>query len=74
MGILLMVFFVCDFSMKSFQCLETKLNIKNRIKCGNTIEWAANIASTIEKRNEDIILVINNIDGPGMRLVFIFQI
>uniref|UniRef100_A0A0M3I2Q5 Origin recognition complex subunit 2 n=1 Tax=Ascaris lumbricoides TaxID=6252 RepID=A0A0M3I2Q5_ASCLU len=49
------------------QCLETKLNIKNRIKCGNTIEWAANIASTIEKRNEDIILVINNIDGPGMR-------
>uniref|UniRef100_A0A915CKE6 Origin recognition complex subunit 2 n=1 Tax=Parascaris univalens TaxID=6257 RepID=A0A915CKE6_PARUN len=49
------------------QCLETKLNIKSRVKCANTIEWARDIASTIEKRNEDIILVINNIDGPGMR-------
>ncbi|VDM39230.1 unnamed protein product [Toxocara canis] len=48
-------------------CLETNLNLKNRSKSGTTLEWASNVAAAIEKRNEDVVLVINNIDGPDMR-------
>lgn len=36
--------------------------------------WAAILANELGKKSEDVILVINNIDGVGLRYVTFFSV
>uniref|UniRef100_A0A1I7W3R6 Origin recognition complex subunit 2 n=2 Tax=Loa loa TaxID=7209 RepID=A0A1I7W3R6_LOALO len=50
-----------------FQCLEKNLSLKVVIMSKNQLEYANAVGRAIDNRNEDVVLVLHNIDGPGLR-------
>ncbi|VDK86971.1 unnamed protein product [Litomosoides sigmodontis] len=50
-----------------FQCLEENLSLKVVVTSKNQLEYAKAIGRAIDNRKEDIVLVLHNIDGPGLR-------
>uniref|UniRef100_A0A0R3S4B7 Origin recognition complex subunit 2 n=1 Tax=Elaeophora elaphi TaxID=1147741 RepID=A0A0R3S4B7_9BILA len=50
-----------------FQCLEENLSLKVVVMSKNQLEYARAIGHAIDKRKEDVVLVLHNIDGPGLR-------
>lgn len=50
-----------------FQCLEKNLSLKVVVTTKNQLEYANAIGRAIDNRNEDVVLVLHNIDGPGLR-------
>ncbi|VDM19298.1 unnamed protein product [Wuchereria bancrofti] len=50
-----------------FQCLEKNLSLKVVVMSKNQLEYASAIGRAIDNTNEDVILVLHNIDGPGLR-------
>lgn len=49
------------------QSLESAFSLKCVVNDRNPVAYAMAVASSLEKNAEDIIMVINNIDGPGLR-------
>ncbi|VDK66834.1 unnamed protein product [Onchocerca ochengi] len=50
-----------------FQCLEKNLSLKVVVMSKNQLEYANAVGCAIDKRKEDVVLVLHNIDGPGLR-------
>lgn len=49
-----------------FQFLETNLSLK--VTSGKSqMEYASAIGRAIDRKKEDVVVVLNNIDGPGLR-------
>ncbi|VDD88850.1 unnamed protein product [Enterobius vermicularis] len=53
------------------QKLESGFSIRCGVKERNIVLWAAILANELGKKSEDVILVINNIDGVGLRHLFV---
>lgn len=53
------------------QCLEKHLSLKVRVRSKNQLEYASAIGRAIDSRKEDVVLVLHNIDGPGLRFVYV---
>lgn len=51
------------------QCLQENLKLKVLVMSKNQLEYASAIGRAIDKKKEDVILVLHNIDGPGLRFV-----
>ncbi|CAG9533152.1 unnamed protein product [Cercopithifilaria johnstoni] len=50
-----------------FQCLEENLSLKVIVMSKNQLEYASAVGRAIDNRKEDVVLVLHNIDGPGLR-------
>ncbi|KAL3994180.1 Origin recognition complex subunit 2 family protein [Acanthocheilonema viteae] len=50
-----------------FQCLEENLSLKVVVMSKNQLEYARAVGHAIDSKKEDVVLVLNNIDGPGLR-------
>ncbi|KAM3719812.1 Origin recognition complex subunit [Dirofilaria immitis] len=50
-----------------FQCLEKNLSLQVVVMSKNQLEYASAIGRAIDKKKEDVVLVLHNIDGPGLR-------
>uniref|UniRef100_A0A915PTD6 Origin recognition complex subunit 2 n=1 Tax=Setaria digitata TaxID=48799 RepID=A0A915PTD6_9BILA len=50
-----------------FQCLEKNLSLKVVVMSKNQLEYASAVGRAIDSRKEDVVLVLHNIDGPGLR-------
>ncbi|MFH4976381.1 hypothetical protein AB6A40_003090 [Gnathostoma spinigerum] len=49
------------------QSLESRFALKTHKKCRSIVEWASLLSDSLFKHNQDVVLVLNNIDGIGLR-------
>lgn len=72
--------FLSDYSVLTIDAFHSSVNVRTilqkldselslKCSCGgrNLTELSTTICSALDRRKEDIFLLINNIDGPGMR-------